>query len=339
MPDLAVTLGPLRLRNPLICGSGEHVATLDGLRAAIDAGAAAVVGKSANESEAARRQADATAWAFVDEGREVVEASDAARASMLNRSGLVQQPWEEWLATLAAADEHARSRDSWVVASVIPGETGALARLAADVQAAGLRWIELNLSAPHAQDAVPGAAIERPAAAERAAELTAIVRGAVSIPLSVKLGIEHHDVTGLAGAVRAAGADAVVLTGRHMGFLPDLETRRPVLGSFGGYSGPWALPLACRWLAKTRLALGADVPLVGTNGARSGGDVARLLLAGATAAQVATSVIVEGFGALPRMLGELTGYLDDQGRDAREIVGEAADAVMSYEEAAMRNVR
>jgi dihydroorotate dehydrogenase subfamily 1 len=328
VPDLAVTLGPLRLRNPVICGSGEHVATLEGLRAAVDAGAAAVVGKSANESEAARRQADATACVVLDDG-----------ASLLNRSGLVQQPWEEWLATLAEGDEHARRHDSWVVASVIPGDTGELGRLAADVEAAGLRWIELNLSAPHAGEAVPGAAIERPAAAERAAELTAIVRGAVSIPVSVKLGIEHHDVAALAGAVRSAGADAVVMAGRHMGFLPDPETRRPVLGSFGGYSGPWALPLTCRWLAKTRQALGPDVPLVGTNGARGGEDVARFLLAGASAVQVASSVIAEGFGALSRMVEELSGYLGEQGRDAREIVGEAADAVMTYEEAAVRNIR
>jgi dihydroorotate dehydrogenase (NAD+) catalytic subunit len=339
MPELAITLGPLRLRNPVICGSGEHVSTLDGLITAVEAGAAAVVAKSANESEAARRQADATAWAFIDDERHVVDPSDAGHVSMLNRSGLVQQPWDAWLATLAAADEHARRRESWVVASIIPGDTAALGQLARDVEDAGLRWLELNLSAPHAQDALPGAAIERPAAAERAAELTRIVREAVSIPVSVKLGIEHHDVAELAAAVRAAGADVVVLTGRHMGFLPDLETRRPVLGSFGGYSGPWALPLALRWVAKTRLALGADVPLIGTNGARTGEDVARFLLAGASAVQVASSVIVEGFGALSRISAELSEYLGRQGRDAQEIVGEAADAVMTYEEAAMRNVR
>jgi dihydroorotate dehydrogenase len=110
-----------------------------------------------------------------------------------------------------------------------------------------------------------------------------------------------------------------------------------VLGSFGGYSGPWALPLALRWVAKTRAALGPGTPIVGTNGARDGGDVARFLLAGACAVQVASSVIAEGFGALTRMLEELTAYLESQGLDARDLVGEAADAVMTYEEAAMRS--
>jgi dihydroorotate dehydrogenase len=121
--------------------------------------------------------------------------------------------------------------------------------------------------------------------------------------------------------------------------MPDLETRRPVLGTFGAASGPWSLPLALRWVAKTRLALGADVPLVGTNGARDGRDVARFLLSGARAVQVATAAIVEGFGALGRMLAELSAYLEEQGVDAADIVGEAADAAMSYEEVAVRSSR
>src|SRR5215212_2839576 len=336
-PDLRVSLGPLELRNPLICGSGEHVATLDALVAAVDAGAAAVVAKSANESEAARRQSDAARWVFLDQRREPVDEPDLG-ATLLNRSGLVQQPWEQWLDTLASADAHARARGAWVIPSLIPGDRDELPRLAAEAEGAGLRWLELNLSAPHAGEA-PDGAIERPSAAERAAELTALVRGAVSVPLTVKLTAETADVTALARAVRAAGADAVVMVGRHMGFLPDPETRRPVLGTFGGVSGAWALPLALRWVAKTRAELGAEVPLVGTNGARDGLDVARFLLAGASAVQVATSVIVEGFGALTRMLEELAGYLGNQGVSAREIVGEAADAVLTYEEAAVRSSR
>src|SRR3954466_4251074 len=107
-PDLRVSLGPLELLNPIICGSGEHVATYDGLVAAIDAGAAAVVAKSANESDAARRQSDSATWVFLDDG------------TMLNRSGLVQEPWEDWLQILARADAHARQSGAWVAASLIP---------------------------------------------------------------------------------------------------------------------------------------------------------------------------------------------------------------------------
>jgi dihydroorotate dehydrogenase (NAD+) catalytic subunit len=144
-------------------------------------------------------------------------------------------------------------------------------------------------------------------------------------------------VTASAAAAHAAGADVLVIMGRHMGFLPDPETRAPLLGSFGGYSGAWCLPLSLRWVAKTRLALGPDVAIAGTNGARSGLDVARFLLAGASAVQVATSVITEGFGAVARLVDELTAYLEAQGVNARDVVGEAADKSISYEEAALRS--
>jgi dihydroorotate dehydrogenase (NAD+) catalytic subunit len=333
-PDLAINVGPLALRHPVVCGSGEPVSSLEQLKAAVDAGAAAVVAKSANESEAARRQWDARAWAFVDGDRREVDAQTPG-ASMLNRSGLVPVAWEDWVATLAEADDYARARGSWVAASLIPADPDNLAGLAHDVERAGVRWLELNLSAPHATEAVPGA-IERPGDPRRIAEFVRRVRDAVAIPLSVKLGAEQIDVVASAAAARAGGADVIVIMGRHMGFLPDLETRRPVLGTFGGYSGPWALPLSLRWVAKTRLALGADIAVMGSNGARDGADVARFLLAGASAVQVASSVVSEGFGAIGRMVEELTAYLERQGVNARDVVGEAADSSISYEEAAVR---
>jgi dihydroorotate dehydrogenase (NAD+) catalytic subunit len=323
VPELAVRLGDLPLKHPVVCGSGEHLADEEGLRAAVDAGAAAVVAKSANESDAARRQ-----WE-VREHRMIGE-------SYFNRSGLVPARWDDWLETLAAADAYARERGSYVVASLIPGDPAALPRLAADVQAAGLRWLELNLSAPHSGESRPGS-VGRPADAEATAASTASVREAVSIPVTVKLTGESADVVALARAARETGADHVAMIGRHLGFMPDLETRRPVLGTFGAIGGPWGLPLALRWVAKTRLALGADVPLVGTNGARSGGDVARFMLAGATAVQVATSVIVEGFAAVGGLVEELRVYLTEQGVDAQDIVGEAADAAMTYQEVGVRS--
>jgi dihydroorotate dehydrogenase (NAD+) catalytic subunit len=334
--DLHVQLGRLRLRNPVLCGSGDHLTSFESLTAAIDAGAAAVVAKSANETEAGRRQSDVAAWTFIDAHRQEVEPS--SQASLFNRSGLVDQPWEEWLETLARADAHAAAVDAYVAASVIPGDERQLVRLATEVEAAGLRWLELNLSAPHAGEAQEGA-IERPADPRRAARLTAMVRGAIRMPLTVKLTAESADVVALAQAVREAGADAVVLTGRHMGFLPDLATRRPVLGTFGAISGPWSMPLAMRWVAKARRTLGADTPLVGTGGARDGADVARFMLAGATAVQIATSVIVEGVGAVERMLNELSHYLEGHQLSAAQIVGEAADAAMSYQELMVRSGR
>src|SRR4051794_18189383 len=131
-----------------MCGAGEHVADEPALRAALDAGAAAVVAKSANESEAARRQWDVREQVLLDRARQVVEPSSADGLSIFNRSGLVPVPWDEWLGVLARADEYARARAAYVVASIIPAGAGALPPPAAQVPSGGLRRLRAHPCAP-----------------------------------------------------------------------------------------------------------------------------------------------------------------------------------------------
>ncbi len=342
MADLTVRVAGLDLKNPVIAGSGEATASLEGILAAIDAGAAAVVAKSTNGSEGAKDQLRRAQYALLDE-RWSARAFDpartgrtdvhGARATLFNRSGLVDVPFEGWLSTLAEADAHAREAGGYVIGSLIPSGEDDCPRMAKEMEAAGLRWIELNVGAPHAAEAA-GGAVRAATDADAVAAVVEPVREAVTIPLTVKLAGEG-DVLGSARAAVRAGADAVCLVGRLLGFVPDLATRRPVLGTFGAVGGPWALPITMRWLAKARAMLGPDVPLVGTNGARDGFDVARLLLAGATAVQMTSAVLVEGPEALTRAIRELEGYLDQQGLvGAAELVGEAADHTRTYQEAA-----
>ena len=70
--------------------------------------------------------------------------------------------------------------------------------------------------------------------------------------------------------------------------------------------------------------------MIGTNGARDGFDVARMLLAGASAVEMTSSVIIEGVRSLSRSIEELDGYLEEQGVTASQIVGEATDKLTAY---------
>jgi dihydroorotate dehydrogenase (NAD+) catalytic subunit len=164
--------------------------------------------------------------------------------------------------------------------------------------------------------------------------MVAPIRAAVGMPLTVKVGGGDP----VAAAVEAfdAGANIVCLTTRAQGFLPDLRTRRPVLGTFGAIGGAWTLPITLRHVAKARAELGPEVPLIATNGARDGFDVARCLLAGASAVSLTSAVMTNGTEVLTRAIAELQTYLDEQSLEARELIGEAADSVKTYEEVAMR---
>jgi dihydroorotate dehydrogenase (NAD+) catalytic subunit len=333
MNETSVCVGSVRLKSPLICGAGEHLMYAQGVRRALAAGAAAVVPKSANETEAGRRQLDRTDYALLGSNWRRLPWSFApsADASLFCRSGLAQQPFEEWVTLLSALDREAKRDDAYVVASLILADLDRCVEMAQAVEQAGLRILELNIGAPHGNEAAPGAIVlERDRT--RVGAIVARVRAVVKLPIWVKLTGQSEDVAGLALAAMQAGADAVTVMGRFIAFLPDVETLGPVLNTNAAFGGPWALPLTCRWLAQCRKTLGAEFPLIGTNGARSGLDLARFLLAGASAVQASTAIFTGGFVVITRMLQEFSDYLDRKGLSAADLIGRAADQLRSYAE-------
>ena len=330
--DLTIRLGRVALKNPVICGAGEHVVSAAGIRAALAAGAAAVVVKSTNESEAARTQLRRADYALFDSRwRPLPLDFDApAEASLACRSGLSQLAFDDWLHMIATLDDEARSHDAYVVASLVRADLDAAVDMARRIEAAGFRILEFNVGTPYGDEAAGAVATER--APDSLRRQVAALREAVAMPLWVKVSGQSERVDALASAARDGGADAVSLVGRFLGMLPDLETRRPVLDTNLGFGGYWNLPLTCYWLARARAGVGADYPLIGMNGVRGGEDVARILLAGGRAAQMSSVVMTNGYGALTSAITELEAYLARSGAAAGHIVGAAADATARYED-------
>jgi len=320
--DLSTTVAGLELKNPIIAASSEATATPEEIRACLKAGAAAVVAKSVNESAAAHANLRAAEYVLLDEALRQRPLGPAQRAdSLFCRSGLLDVKLPEWAETLAALDREAAARDAYVIPSVIVADLDHAVEAAAMFERAGLRWLELNVGAPHASEAAEGIGA--------GVELVRRVRGAVSLPLTVKLAAGDAAAEAL-----AAGADAICIATRAMGFLSDLDTRRPVLGTFAAIGGSWALPLTSYHVAKAHAAH-PEASITATNGARDGFDVARLLLAGASAVALASAVLTNGPAALTRAIEELTGYCEQQGTGVRDLIGEAARHVQSYEEVAI----
>ena len=329
---LATSIGALKLPNPVICGSGEPVMTEAGVRAALVAGAAGVIAKSVNEQPAAARQLDRADYAFLSADHRPADAGVA----LFCRSGLAQRDPAEWFRALAAIDREAALTGRFVAGSVVLGGAEGAERLAALARGAGLRVFELNVGAPHASEATPGV-IAQETDPDSLRALVGRVRAVTAgMQFWVKLTGLSSDLPALALAASQGGADAVVMMGRFMAVVPDLDTLAPVLGTSGAYGGPWALPIICQFLALSRRAVGPAFPLLGTNGARSGGDVARLALAGASAAELLSVVMHEGFGALSWIIDELDALLVERGLVFTDLIGRAADGLGSYAEQAER---
>lgn len=331
MSNLSVQIGRVRLKNPVIAASGEHLIEDQGIRSAIAAGAGAVVMKSANESRAAQRQLLQAEYAAFDVGWNPVAWTAAAPAdtTLLTRSGLSPLGFDDWLDQAIRMDAVARQADCVLVASVVmAGIEGAVERAKA-VEGAGLRVFEFNIGTPYASQAAKGA-VSTELSPERVAALVGQVTSAVSIPVWVKLSGQSERVPDLVAAALGARAESAVIAGRALGLIPDLDTFAPALGTSCGVGGYWNLPLTCHWLATARAELGADAALIGINGATSGADVARMMLAGASAVGLSSAVMLRGWGVISDALAELETYLSHKGLSAADLIGRAADARCNF---------
>lgn len=332
---LATRIGALALVNPVICGSSEAVATESGIRAALRAGAAGVIAKSVNEQPAASRQLDRADYVGLDStGSPVPWGAEAT--SLFNRSGLSQRDAGDWFAALAVLDTEAAASGRFVAASLVLGGADGAVTIAGQAYAAGLRVFELNVGAPHASEATPGAiANETDPAALRALvqRVRAVTQG---MQLWVKLTGLSSNLPAQALAARQGGADAVVMMGRFMALVPDLDSFTPVLGTSAAYGGPWAVPIVCRFLALSRRAVGKDFPLLGTNGVRTGADVLRMGLCGAAAIEAASAVMHDGFVALADIIADLDRELSSRGVRFTDIIGRTADSLGGYGDAPER---
>jgi dihydroorotate dehydrogenase (NAD+) catalytic subunit len=331
--SLETVVGRTRLKNPIIAGAAEHLIDADGVRRALRAGASAVVAKSTNESQAARDQLQQAEYIVLDENwRPVPWGRFAPKTAFVAcRSGLTPQSFDEWLEQTASLDHEARTYDAFVVGSLILSDLDRAVTMAKHIESAGIRILELNIGTPYASQSAKGA-VSTELLPERIEEIVRTIRAAITIPVWVKITGQSERVPDLAQAAFSAGADAVVMAGRLLGLIPDIDTFEPMLGTTLGVGGPWNLPLTCHWLAMSRRRLGPQKSLIATNGAQTGLDVVRMMLAGASAVEMSSQVMFRGFSVLSDAITEIGSYAAEKNISAIDLIGRAADARKSFGE-------
>lgn len=152
----------------------------------------------------------------------------------------------------------------------------------------GIPAIELNISCPNVKEG--GMAFGVTCAG--AASVVRAVRAVYNKTLIVKLSPNVTDITEIARAVEAEGADSISMINTLLGMAIDAEKRRPVLSTItGGLSGPAVKPIALRMVWQTAQAV--KVPIIGMGGISSAKDAIEFLLAGASAVEVGTYNFVD----------------------------------------------
>ncbi len=164
-------------------------------------------------------------------------------------------------------------------------------------------WFEINISCPN----VHGGGLAFGTSAENAAAVTKAVKRVTKKPVIIKLSPNVTDITEIAKACEAEGADGISLINTLLGMKIDLKTKKPVLANkAGGFSGPAIKPVAVRMIYQVYDAV--EIPIVGMGGVATAEDVIELMLAGATAVEVGAANLVEPFACkniienLPRVM-------------------------------------
>lgn len=178
--------------------------------------------------------------------------------------------------------------------------------------------VEVNISCPN----VHNGGMAFGTTASGAAEVTRAVRKVVKKPLYMKLSPNVSDITEIAAACEAEGADGISMINTLLGMRVDIYKKRPVLANItGGISGGAILPLSLRMVWQTYERI--KIPIIGMGGISNAEEAVEMMLCGATAIQVGAANLVNPY-AMKEIIEGLDEILDKMKvQSIKEIIGGA----------------
>jgi dihydroorotate dehydrogenase (fumarate) len=284
----------LDLKNPLVPSSGPVTGRIETLIKLEEAGAAAVVLPSLFEEQITREEVEiALLYDFQNEGF-------AEAQTYLPEMDNYHTGPESYLRLVRQAKQ---SLTIPIIGSLNGTSNGGWVHYGKMIEDAGADALELNIYYLATDPDMTALQVEN-----QYLELVSGVRGAVSIPLAVKIGPFFSSMANMARRLFSAGADGLVLFNRFLQPDIDLESLsvepRLVLSS----SDELRLPL--RWIAILRSYF--DQSLAATSGVHSSEDVIKLLLAGADVAMATSALLKNGPGLVSEILVGLRTWMEDK---------------------------
>lgn len=207
-------------------------------------------------------------------------------------------------------------QDTVIIANIAGSQIEDYVETVRRLQGSAVDLIELNISCPNVREG--GASFGTSAASVE--NITKQVKAVAEQPLIIKLTPNVTDITEMAAAAEAGGADAVSLINTLTGMKIDINTRRPILkNNTGGMSGAAVFPVALRmvWQVANRV----QIPVIGLGGITKWQDAVEMLLAGATAVQIGTANFTDAYTPL-KVIAGIEEYLDAHGEQSvTDIIG------------------
>lgn len=287
--NLATRYLGLNLQNPIIVGASTMTGTLDGVKRCADQRPGAIVLRSLFEEQIVDRitekldEDDAYFW-FPQAGQLVTELSK-------------EQGSGEYLRLV---EKSVSSTNVPIIASINCISPGSWTAYAAQIESAGAAALELNIAIPILDEEMDDAAITA-----LYGEIILSVVKRVHIPVAVKLGPAFSNLARTLTTLSTTGVHGFVLFNRY--FRPDIDIHALALSSSSYLSGPQEVTLPLRWIAL--LSRNSTVDLAGSTGVHDYTGVVKLLLAGASAVQIASALYRHGPAYIRSLVEGLRGWM------------------------------
>ncbi|HML38412.1 MAG TPA: hypothetical protein PKA19_13490 [Bacillota bacterium] len=304
---LAVEFMGLKLKNPIIVAAGPWSRNGEMIKNAFLAGAGAVVTETI-----------------------VNEVNIDVRPRIAYRNGGVQNIrlysdilLEEWEREI----DIAKSQGGIVIASICAQTSSEISYIAGKMKKIGVDAIELGLASPM------GEGLEVMAAsADKIFEMTRKVVSSVNLPVMVKLSQNVTNMSKIARAVENAGGSAISAIDTVRCILGvDLENRKPYLPTYGGYSGPAIKPLGLASVAT--ISQSTRLPVCGIGGIETCEDVLEYMMLGASAIQMGTSIMINGFEHIGKVKDDLEAWMRKNGiEELAQVRGAALSGLKAFDE-------
>ncbi|MEI6286028.1 MAG: dihydroorotate dehydrogenase [Bacillota bacterium] len=264
--DLRVTIGNLKLNNPVIAASGCFG-----------------FGREYGEYVDLNKLGGISVKGLTIEPRQGNAAPRCAEtpSGMLNSVGL-QNPGVDYF--IKHEIPFLRQYDTKIIANIAGNSIDDYCRMATILNNADIDAIELNVSCPN----VKAGCMAFGSTPDGISEVVAAVRSCTAKTLIVKLTPNVRDIKETALAAEKNGADAVSLINTLLGMAIDIDKKRPLLANnYGGLSGAAVKPVALRMVHE--VASCVNIPVIGMGGISCWQDAIEFLLAGASAVMVGTA--------------------------------------------------
>ena len=302
MADLTCELGSLKLKNPVMTASGTFGYGMEYHQYYDIAKLGAVVVKGI-----------AT---FESHGNPTPRVAEV-HSGMLNAIGLQGPGIDKFL-----HDPHympfLRTTNATVIVNIwgktIEQYQEVAARLDADSQ--GIAALEINISCPNVKEG----AIAFGQKADALYDITSQIKKVAAQPVIMKLSPNVTDITEMAKAAEAAGADALSMINTITGMKIDIHRRKFALANkTGGMSGPAIKPVAVRMVYQTAQAV--KIPIIGMGGIANAEDAIEFLLAGATAVSIGAMNFINPYTTVETVQGIEDYMRKYQITDIKELIG------------------